>query len=463
MSGPDTARFEGKIVGADHPDYHALRRGWNAIHERRPALIARCASARDVSEAIGLARDARLPVSVYGGGHSFSGHSVCDDGVMIDLRPLNGIDVDRERRLCRAGAGLTWGELDAATQEHGLAVTGGRVSTTGIAGLTLGGGSGWLERKCGYTVDNLVSVEIVTADGQILTTSETENPQLFWGLRGGGGNFGVVTKLEFRLHPVGPAVLGGALIYPAAMAPEVLRNFRRVMADQPDEVCSAVVLASAPHEDFIPEPVRGHPICLVSLCFACAVEAGEAALRPLREFGPPALDMVEPMPYVAFQRMIDPSNPAGIRNYITADFLAGLPDEAIEVMCRFHLTRPSPLTEIVTLPGGGALARVPDEATAFGRDRHSPFNYLIHSKWTDPGADDANVAWTRELAAAMKPFSTGRAYLNFIGEEGEERLVAAFGPRAYARLQALKDRYDPDNLFRLNQNVKPSRAMVGAR
>jgi FAD/FMN-containing dehydrogenase len=454
----EARRFAGEAVYPGNPRYDELRAPWNAMFDRRPTLIARCGDPDDVAAAIAFARERGSRVSVFGGGHSFPGHSVCDDGVMIDLRPMKRVEVDPEAGTCRVEAGATWGELDAATQAHGLAVTGGRVSTTGVAGLTLGGGSGWLERKCGYTVDNLLSAEIVTAAGEILTASATENPQLFWGLRGGGGNFGVVTSFELRLHRVGPIVLGGILLYPAEMAAATFRRFRDVTSEAPDELGGAAVLITAPAEDFVPEPLRGGPACVVCLCHVGPVDAGERELRPLREFGPPAADLVQPLPYVALQQMIDASNPHGIRNYVTADYLAGLPDEAIDVMCRFHLTKPSPLSEIVVLPGGGAPARVPSDAMAFGRNRRAPFNYIVHSKWIDQSGDDPNLAWTRELAAAMKPFTTGSAYLNFVTEESGDRVVAAFGTRAYARLQALKDRYDPDNVFRSNQNVAPTLA-----
>jgi FAD/FMN-containing dehydrogenase len=452
-----TAGFGGEIIGREQPAYDQLRKVFNGMIDRHPALIARCNHARDVSAAINFARASGLPVSVYGGGHNVTGNAVCDDGVTIDLRPMKGIEVRPVARTCRAEAGLTWGELDAATQEHGLAVTGGRVSTTGLGGLALGGGSGWIERKCGYTVDNLLSVDIVTADGQLLTASESENPDLFWGTRGGGGNFGVVTSFELRLHPIGPTILGGMLLYPASMAAAVLRNFRDVMADAPDEVGSGVALLTAPPREFVPEPVRGQPVVGVIVCYAGPVEEGAEALRPLRELGPPALDTVGPMSYLALQQLIDPGYPAGMRNYWTGDFLSGLPDEAIEIMCRSHLSKPSGLTQILTLPGGGESARVPDGTMAIGQ-RQAPFNIHITSLWPDPAGDDANIAWTRELSAAISPFTTGRVYVNFIGDEGEDRIVAAFGSEGYARLQALKDRYDPDNLFRSSQNIKPSGA-----
>jgi FAD/FMN-containing dehydrogenase len=453
--------FRGEMIRRDDATYDELRRVFNGMIDRRPVLIARCTGPQDVAVAVEFACDTDLPLSVYSGGHSIPGHSVCDDGVMIDLRPLKRIEVDPEARTCRAEAGVTWCELDAATQEHGLAVTGGRMSTTGIAGFTLGGGSGWIERKIGYTADNLLSVEMVTAEGETLTASESENPQLFWGLRGGGGNFGVVTSFEFRLHPIGPIVLGGMLMYPAETAAGVLRNFREAMAVAPDEVCAGVALITAPHLELIPEPVRGLPIVGVLLCYVGSINDGEEALHPLREFGPPAMDMVGPMPYTAVQQLLDPTLPAGMRHYMTSDFLAGLPDEAIEILCRYHRSMPSPLNQIVVLPGGGAIARVPEESIPFGRQRRAPFNYLVDGMSPHAADDEANISWARELAAALKPFAAGSAYLNFIGDEGEDRVAAAFGAKAYARLQALKDRYDPGNLFRLNQNIKPSGALAG--
>jgi FAD/FMN-containing dehydrogenase len=454
------AGFKGQLVRPEDASYDELRAVFNGMIDRHPALIARCTDVRDVAEAVRFAREAALPLAVYGGGHGVTGNAVCDDGVVVDLRPMKGVDVDVNARTCRAEAGLTWGELDAATQEHGLAVTGGRVSSTGIAGLVLGSGSGWIERKCGFTVDNVISVEMVTADGQVVTASESENEELFWGTRGGGGNFGVATSFEFRLHPVGPTVLGGMLMYPAPMAAAVLRNFRDVMAVAPDEIGGGVALITAPPEEFVPEPVRGQPVVAVIVCYAGSVDDGDEAIRPLREFGPPAMDMVQPMPYLAVQKLIDPGNQKGMRNYWTAEFLTRLPDDAIETISRYHLSKPSPLTQIVLLPGGGAVDRVPDDRMAIGQ-RQAPFNIHILSMWTDSADDEANVIWTQEFGAAMKPFATGRVYLNFIGDEGEDRVKAAFGPAAYARLQRLKERYDPGNLFRLNQNIRPLSTPAG--
>ena len=448
------AGFGGEVVDREHPRFDELRQVFNGMVQRRPALIARCESAEDVSVAIGFARDQGMPLSVYGGGHNVTGNAVCDDGLTVDLRPMKAIEVDPEARTARVEGGVTWGELDAATQEHGLAVTGGRMSTTGIGGLILGGGSGWLERKCGYTVDNLLGVETVTADGRILTASESENADLFWATRGGAGNFGVVTSFELRLHPIGPTVLGGMLLYPAAMAADVLRNFREVLADAPDEVGAGVALITAPDADPVPEPVRGEPVVGVVLCYAGPIDEGEEALRPLREFGPPAVDLVEPMPYVELQRMLDADFPEGERNYWTGDFLAELSDEAIEVLCRFHLSKPSPLTELLVLPKGGQIKRVPDGTMALS-DREAPFDVHAVSLWRDPADDERNVAFTRGFHEAMRPFATGRVYVNFLSDEGRERAIASWGDD-YARLQELKRRYDPENVFRASQNITPS-------
>jgi FAD/FMN-containing dehydrogenase len=447
--------FGGELLRPGDAGYDDARAVFNGMIDRSPALIARCASADDVAASVGLARDQHLPLSVYGGGHGVTGSAVCDAGVCVDLRGMRGIDVDPAGRRVRVEAGCTWGELDAATQEHGLAVTGGRVSSTGVAGLTLGSGSGWLERKLGFVCDNLVRAEVVTADGRQVVASEDENPDLFWGLRGGGGNFGVVTAFHLRLHPIGPLVLGGMLMYPAAMAGDLLRFFRSFMAEAPDEVGAGLAFITAPPEDFVPEPVRGQPVVGVVLCYAGPVEEGVEALRPLRDFGPPGIDMVEPMPYVAVQQLLDASAPKGMQNYWTADFLADLPDEAVDVLVGTATQPVSPLTQILVVPGGGAVARVPEDATAFGQ-RQAPWNVHYLSMWPDPADNDRNIAYTRALATAMQPWTTGRVYLNFIGDEGQGRVAAAYGPETFARLQELKAKWDPENLFRHNQNIPPA-------
>ena len=451
----DLPGFNGRLIHPGDADYDDARRVFNGMIDRSPVLIARCANGDDAAAAVNLARDQNLPLSVYGGGHGVTGSAVCDAGICVDMRGMKGIEVDPDARTVRAGAGLTWGELDAATQEHGLAVTGGRMSDTGVAGLALGSGSGWLERKFGFTCDNLLRAEVVTADGRQVVASEDENADLFWGLRGGGGNFGVVTTFDFRLHPVGPIVLGGILMYPAAMAGDLVRFYRDFMLAAPDEVGAALAFITAPPEDFVPEPVRGEPVCGVIVCYAGSVEDGEEALRPLREFGPPGIDLVSPMPYVAVQELINAGNPKGMQNYWSADFLAELPDEAVDTLVE-HATKPvSPLTQILLIPGGGAIARVDEDATAFGQ-RNAPWNVHFLSLWPDPADTEVNIAYTRAIATAMKPWTTGRAYLNFIGDEGQERVESSFGPEKYARLQALKAKWDPTNLFRHNQNIPPA-------
>ena len=329
------------------------------------------------------------------------------------------------------------------------------MSGTGVGGLALGSGSGWIERKFGYTCDNLLEAEVVTADGRKVVASEAENADLFWGLRGGGGNFGIVTAFHFRLHALGPIVLGGMLLYPAPMARDLVRFYRDFMTDAPDEVGSGLAFITAPSEEFIPEPVRGQPLVGVVCCYSGSVEEGEKALQPLREFGPPGLDLVQAMPYVAVRQLLDPPNQKGMQNYWTADFLAGLPDEAIDVLVERATKPASPLSQIILVPGGGAIARVDENAMAFGQ-RTAPWNIHFLSMWSDPGDDATNIAYTKDIAAAMQPWSTGRAYLNFIGDEGQGRVEAAFGPTKFARLTNLKKKWDPQNLFRHNQNIPPA-------
>jgi len=460
MADVRTTRFEldgfrGDLLHPGDDGYDEARKVFNGMIDRSPALIARCTGADDVAAVVKLAGAQDLPLSVYGGGHGVTGSAVCDAGLCVDLRGMKGIAVDAGARTVRAEAGLTWGELDAATQEHGLAVTGGRVSTTGIAGLALGSGSGWLERKLGFVCDNLMQAEVVTADGRRVIASDEENADLFWGLRGGGGNFGVVTAFHFRLHPIGPIVLGGMLLYPAAMARDVVRFWRDFMTNAPDEVGSALAFITAPPEEFVPEPVRGQPVVGIVLCYAGPVADGEKVLQPLREFGPPGIDLVQAMPYVAVQQLLDAPNPKGLQNYWSADFYAELPDKAVDVLLE-QATKPvSPMTQLILIPGGGAVARVPEEATAFGQ-RTAPFNMHYLSMWSDPADAEQNIAYTRSIASSMKPWTTGRAYLNFLGDEGAGRVEAAFGPEKFARLQALKRKWDPKNLFRHNQNIPPA-------
>ena len=447
--------FSGTLLRPGDPGYDEARRVHNAMVDRRPALIARCARASDAAAVVDLARGNRLPLSVYGGGHGVTGAAVCDAGICLDLRGMKGVWVDPKARVARVQAGLTWGELDAANQAHGLAVTGGRVSTTGVAGLVLGSGSGWLERKLGLTCDSLISAEVVTAEGRVVRTSERENADLFWGLRGGSGNFGVVTEFTFRLHPVGPIVLGGMLIHPAERAAELLAAWRNFMQNAPDEVGSGFGFVTAPPGPPFPEELRGKPCVVMVVCYAGPVLEGEKALAPLVALGPPAANLVAPMPYVALQRMLDEASAPGLQNYWTADFFSDLPDEAVETLAA-GATRPvSPRTQVFMVMWGGAVARAPEEATALAR-RGAPWNIHYLSAWPDPAHTAQNVAWTRALAGSMKPWSTGGVYLNFIGDEGTARVRAAYGEEKFERLQRLKAKWDPENLFRLNQNIPPA-------
>ncbi|HET7529691.1 MAG TPA: FAD-binding oxidoreductase [Mycobacteriales bacterium] len=450
--------FTGTVIAPDHPAYDAARAVFNGMIDRRPAVIARCDTPADVVAALAYARAQGLDISVYGGGHGVTGSAVVDGAMCIDLRGLKTLEVDPAAKTIRAGGGLTWGELDAATQEHGLAVTGGRVSTTGVAGLAIGSGSGWLERKLGYTCDNLISAEVVTADGRIVTASEDENPDLFWAIRGGGGNFGIVTTFTFRLHEIGPIVYGGMLVFPPQRGVEVMRAYRDFVATAPDEVGSGLAFITAPPEEFVPEPARGKPAIGIICCYAGAPEDGPAAYAPLLDLGP-ALAMVQPMPYVAVQQLIDPGNLKGRLNYWTGDFYHGLPDDAIDVLVGTATEPVSPFTQIIVVPMGGAIARVDDEAMAFG-SRQAAFNIHYLSAWEGDEHTERNISYTKGFAGAMKPWSTGAAYLNFLGDEGQSRIEAGFGPEKYARLRQIKGKWDPENVFHHNQNIPPAPAVI---
>jgi FAD/FMN-containing dehydrogenase len=447
--------FEGELFFPGDPGYDDARTVFNAMIDRRPVLIARCATSDDVVATVNLARDRGITLSVYGGGHGVTGAAVVDGGICVDLRGMKGIAVDAGAQTVRAEGGVTWGEFDAATTAHGLAVTGGRVPSTGIAGLALGSGSGWLERKFGLACDNLISAEMVTADGRKVVVSESENPDLFWGVRGGGGNFGIVTAFNFRLHPLPPAILGGLLIHPAAAARDVAHFYRDFMREAPDEVCGALAFITAPPAPFVPPEVQGHPVVGVVAAYAGPVDEGEKVLAPLRSFGPPAVDIIEPMPYTVLQQLIEAGNQKGMYNYWSADFYDTLPDDALDVLIE-HATRPaSPMTQVIVMPGGGAIARVPADAMAFG-NRHSEWNIHYLGMWPDPADSATNIEWTKRISQAMKPYASGRVYLNFLGDEGPERIESGFGPEHFARLRALKKEWDPTNVFCHNQNIKPA-------
>jgi FAD/FMN-containing dehydrogenase len=441
--------LRGRLLRAGDDGYDAARKIWNGMIDRRPALIARCAGAADVITCVNFARANDVVLAVRGGGHNIAGNAVCDRGLMVDLSGMKTVRVDPARRTARADAGVTWGEFDRETQTFGLATTGGQVSTTGIAGLTLGGGWGWLARKYGLASDNLLSVDIVTADGKLRMASDTENADLFWGVRGGGGNFGVVTSFEYRLHPVGP-VVGGFVFYPFAMAREVLQRYRELTHMAPDELAADAVLLTLPD---------GTKVAGIAACYCGPVAEGERRLGPLKTFHTPLVDQLGPTSYTAVQTMLDASYPSGMQHYWKSSFLPDIGDKAIDTMIAHCTTLASPMCHgLLEYQLGGAVGRVDRDATAFAaRDAQHAFVSL--GLCSDPGEAKQCTQWAREFWEAMQPFSTGGVYVNYLGreaDEGTERVRAAYGAEKYERLLALKEKYDPANLFRLNQNIKPT-------
>jgi FAD/FMN-containing dehydrogenase len=447
--------LHGELIRPGDGAYDEARSIWNGAHDARPAVIARCADSSDVRHAIGFARSEGLDVAVRGGSHSIPGFSTCDEGIVIDLSPMKGITVDVGARTATAGGGVTWGELDAATQEHGLATTGGLVSTTGVAGFTLGGGIGWLMRKYGLACDNLRSAEVLTADGQILTASATENPDLFWGLCGGGGNFGVVTSFELDLHPVGPTVAAGPVFYPGDRAEEIMRFYRDFAREVPDELSTLVNLITAPPAPFLPEDWHGKKLIGLVGCYSGDPAEGMKTLQPIRDLGDPVADLVGPMPYVQMQSLLDALWPKGTQAYMKAGYFRELDDHAIETMARFHQNATSPSSEIHIQHFGGAIARVAEDETAYG-ERQAPFVLNAIASTHEPAGLETHIDWAQRFYSEIEPSLTGAAYINFLSSEGEDRVRAAYGTEKFARLRALKDRYDPTNLFHLNQNIPPS-------
>jgi FAD/FMN-containing dehydrogenase len=432
------------------PDYDARRTIHNASIDRRPAIIARCSGAADVLACVQFAGEQGLLTSVRGGGHSIAGKAVCDGGLMIDLSAMKGIRVDPTSRTVRAEPGLTLGEFDRETQAFGLATTLGVVSKTGISGLTLGGGIGWLVHKHGLACDNLISVDVVTADGRLLTANATENEDLFWGARGGNGNFGVVTSLEYQLHEVGP-VLGGGVLYPVAKTREVLRFYREFAPSCPDELSTQALTFDMPGIG---------PVVAVGGCYCGSLDEGEKVLKPLRTFGSPVADLFSAMPYVQLQSMFDPFFLPGRHDYTKANFIKGLTDDAIDAFAEYA-TAPSPYTFGVLEHMGGAFSRVPATQTAFPHRGHS-YNFSIWSSWADPSDSEKNIQWTRNFFDAMRPFMTEGVYVNYLEDEGDPHAREAYGPN-YDRMVALKNKYDPTNFFRMNHNIQPSQtAEAGA-
>jgi FAD binding domain/Berberine and berberine like len=449
--------FSGQLLRESDEGYEQARKVWNGSIDRRPALIARCRSVDDVCAAVRFGRQSGLTLAVRGGGHSAQGYGTWDDALVVDLAPMKGIEIDPSSRTARAQAGLTWGEFDKATQDHALAVTGGRFSTTGIAGLTLGSGSGWLERRCGLTSDNLISAEVVTADGVVVTASAEENPDLLWGLRGGGGNFGIVTSFTYQLHAIGPMIYGGMMVSLPDRGPAILRFLREYMADAPDDLGLGAAFISAPPEPFVPQEMHFAPIFGLVVCWTGDTDEGERILAPIREVAEPVMDMVQPLPYLALQSMLDAGGPPGTRAYMKAEFLPELSDQVIDKLSAHGGSRPGPMVQLLLEPMGGAISRVDTGDTALGV-RDVPWCYHALSLWLDPdeAAGSAHVAWARELAQDLAPDTTAGVYLNFTSDVGDDRVREMYGPERYAKLVALKDRYDPQNVFRLNQNIRPS-------
>ena len=445
--------FRGEVISRTDAGYEEHRKIWNGSIDRRPGLIARCAGVADVRTAVRFGREHGLTVAVRGGGHSFPGLSVCDDGLLIDLGPMKGGRVDPEAGTARAQAGVLLGELDRETQTFGVAVPAGIVTHTGLAGLTLGGGIGWIMRKYGLTVDNLLSVDVVTADGDFVKASENENADLFWGVRGGGGNFGIVTDFEFRLHPLGPQVMAGPVFWPMEDAPEVLRFYRDWIADCPDELMTIVVQRRAPALPVVPPELVGKHVIAVAACYAGPVEDGERVLAPLKRFGNPVLDLCVPKPFLAHQAMFDPSFQRGWWYYVRSCDVGELTDDVIDIVAEHGRRITSPVTSIALWQMGGAVARVGEDETAFN-GRQAGFTFNINGNSETADGFEAERQWARDYWSALAPYHTS-VYVNFLMEEGEERVRQAYGADKYDRLKALKRTYDPTNFFRLNQNITP--------
>ncbi|MFP3906637.1 MAG: FAD-binding oxidoreductase [Acidimicrobiales bacterium] len=451
------AALRGEVIREGDAGYDEARALWNGMLDRRPAMIVRCADTDDVSATVRFAVDHDLVFAVRGGGHNVAGTAGIDDGLVIDLSTMNEVVVDPEARTARAGGGATWADLDGATQPHGLAAPGGLVSETGIGGLTLSGGIGWLRRKHGMSCDNLVAARLVTATGEVLDVDDDADPELMWALRGGGGNFGVVTELTYRLHPVGPEVFVAFVIHRGERSAEVLEAFGAWTTDLADEVTALAMCGAIPEAEEVPESWRGEPGVMIVACAATDLTTAEELTAPIRDLADPIVDLSGPMPYTELQSLFDEDYPNGFRYYWKSLHLPGMDAETVDRLVEWAGTRPSPLTTVDVWHLGGAMARVAPEATAYG-DRSAPYLLGIESNWEDPDHDEANVEWTRRCFEAFRSLSTGREYLNFPGflEDGESMLRSAHGESNYERLARVKARLDPDNRFRLHQNVPPA-------
>ncbi|WP_285129598.1 FAD-binding oxidoreductase [Leclercia adecarboxylata] len=445
--------FQGEVLLPDDAGYDEVRQIWNAMIDRKPALIARCTSTEDVMQAIQFGRTHNLLISIRGGGHNIAGNAVCDDGLMIDLSLMKDVQVDVTTRTASVGPGCTLADFDLVVQAHGLATPLGINSTTGVAGLTLGGGFGWLSRKYGMTIDNLLSAEVITADGRQLNASESENADLFWGLRGGGGNFGVVTRFDFQLHPVGPNVLSGLIVFPFEQAKSVISQFARFTETMPEELNVWMVTRKAPPLPFLPAEVHGREMIALALCYVGDPEEGERIIAPLREFGTVLGEHVGVQPYTAWQQAFDPLLAKGARNYWKSHNFAQISDGVIDAIIEYAARLPSPHCEIFIGTIGGQTTRVAPEAMAYSsRDANYVMN--VHGRWETAAEDERCIAWAREFFARSQPFASSGAYINFLTQEETDRIAFAYGA-TWNRLVELKSKYDPTNLFRMNQNIKP--------
>jgi FAD/FMN-containing dehydrogenase len=446
--------LKGRILTPDSGEYDEVRSIWNAMIDRRPALIIRCANDADVVQAVRFARDHKLIVAVRSGGHNIAGNAVCDGGVMIDLSMMRSVHVDPTKRIAQVEAGATLGDFDSKAQAYGLATPLGINSTTGVAGLTLGGGFGWLSRKLGLTIDNLLSADVVTAEGALVKASAAENSDLFWAIRGGGGNFGIVTSFEFRVHEIGPDVLAGLIIHPFDAARDVLRFYRDFTRNTPDELSCWFVLRKAPPLPFLPSEWHGKEILALAVCYSGKISDGERLAKPLRDFGHPLADVIAPTPFTAWQTVLDPLLTKGMRNYWKSHDFLEVSDGLIDVLLEYTRRIPDPQTEIAFVQLGGAISRIPLESTAYAH-RDARFLVNVHGRWDNPANDAKCIAWSRELFQAASPFATGGVYVNFLTQDEQDRVHSAYSTN-YGRLVQVKNKYDPTNFFRLNQNIQPT-------
>ena len=451
--------LRGPLLRPDDDGYDDARTLWNGMVDRRPAAIARCQSTADVMACVRFARTSGLPLSVKGGGHQLAGNALCDDGLVVDLAPMNGVRVDPDTRTARVEPGATLGQFDREAQTFGLATPAGVHSGTGVAGLTLGGGIGWLARSFGLTSDNLLAADVVTADGELVYASEDEHPELFWALRGGGGNFGIVTSFEFRLHPVGPEVLTAQVFHRIEDAASVLRAYRDVMAEAPDELACYPMIIHVPPVDPFPAELQGAPALALVGCYSGEVADGEAAVAPLAAIGEPFAEVVAPMPYTAFQSSFDAGTPDGARYYGKAHLLPELSDAAIDTLLDHVEDLPGDFSMIFLESLGGAIARMPADATAWSH-RDAAYGFAVQAGWTDPAQDAQHIDWVRRVHEAMAPHATGGAYVNYLDGDDADRVDAAYGEH-YRRLSQIKQRWDPDNLFRANHNITPRGGTAG--